>query len=120
MPDDAGDDAADAAADDVAGAPDAAVVIRVVRSGGIAGTRRAWLLVSQQDSAWAETIDACPWGDEPATTTPDRLVWRVRVSAPPPAREATVPEAALEGPWRELVERVRAEGDAVRPPEAAS
>ena len=33
-------------------------------------------------------------------------------------RRATVPESALDGPWRALVARVRDEGRPVRPPDA--
>ena len=78
------------------------------RTGGVAGTTRTWS-VRVDDGAdelpgWSALVDACPW-DEPAAPTPgaDRFVYLVRAGD----REARLGEAAVDGPWRRLVDRVR-------------
>ena len=79
--------------------------VTVVRTGGIAGVRREWEASGPRDE-WLPLIEACPWrsvGGDPASR--DRFVYRITVSAPP--RRATVPEGALTGPWKALVDRVR-------------
>jgi len=80
----------------------------VSRTGGVAGTTRTWS-VRVDDGAdelpgWSALVDACPW-DEPAAPTPgaDRFVYLVRAGD----REARLGEAAVDGPWRRLVDRVR-------------
>jgi|GEM_PF-488741 len=100
--------------------PTAAVVIRVTRSGGVAGIRRTWSVESAESDGWAPLVDGCPWSDEPKSYEPeshgpDRFVWFIEVRAPEPARAAQLPDAAVQGPWRRLVDRVREQGDAVRP-----
>lgn len=79
----------------------------MTRSGGFAGLSRQWAVVvdDQQDrDAWQRLIDSLPWDDRPRTAPqPDRYVYRIRVSR----RQITLPEQKLDGPWRELVERVR-------------
>lgn len=92
-----------------------AVVIRVTRSGGVAGIRRGWRIESAEPDGWAPLVDACPWQDEPGSSGADRFVWRIEVRAPEPPRRAELPDAAVQGPWRELVERVRQEGSPVTP-----
>jgi len=80
----------------------------VSRTGGVAGRTRTWS-VRVDDGAdelpgWSALVDACPW-DEPAPPTPgaDRFVYLVRAGD----REARLGEAAVDGPWRRLVDRVR-------------
>jgi hypothetical protein len=96
-------------------ADDPEVRISVTRSGGVAGLRRGWCIESHEPGAWRPLVEACPWDEEPGTAGADRFVWRIEVSAPPPARTAELPETAVHGPWRALVERVREEGEPVRP-----
>jgi hypothetical protein len=96
--------------------PTPAVAIRVTRSGGVTGMLRVWRVESFDPDGWQPLVDACPWDDGPRPATPDRFVWRIEVRAPEPTREAELPETAVEGPWRELVDRVREEGEAVPPP----
>ena len=82
------------------------VVVRVVRTGGIAGGRREWAASGPRDE-WLPLVEACPWravATDPASR--DRFVYSITVSAP--RRRATVPEGALTGPWKALVDRVRA------------
>lgn len=93
-----------------------AVVIRVTRSGGVAGIRRGWRIESAEPDRWMPLVDACPWQDEPCSPGADRFVWRIEVRAPEPPRSAELPETAVQGPWRELVDRVRQEGLPVAPP----
>jgi hypothetical protein len=81
------------------------VEIAVSRTGGMAGMTRTWSVrVDDAASEWGEHVDACPW-DEPAVPTPgaDRFVYLVRAGD----REARLGEAAVDGPWRRLVDRVR-------------
>lgn len=91
--------------------PDARIVIAVVRSGGIAGIRRQWHVVAEPGDAddWIDLIDRCPWDqDADAGTDTDRFVWSIRASTPMARRERELAESALDGPWRALVEAVRA------------
>ncbi len=93
---------------------EAEVRIQVTRSGGVAGIRRGWCVESREPGVWEPLVAACPWDAEPASVDADRFVWRIEVASPPPARTAELPETAVHGPWRELVDRVRAEGEPVR------
>ncbi|QNA91506.1 MULTISPECIES: protealysin inhibitor emfourin [unclassified Microbacterium] len=90
---------------------DAQVVIAVVRSGGIAGIRRQWRVEAESDDAveWIDLIDSCPWDQETeADSGADRFVWSIRARTPSERRERELPDSALDGPWRALVEAVRA------------
>ena len=89
---------------------DGILVITVVRSGGFAGLRQEWQAeVEEQDrDDWMPLIQACPWGrtlSDP--TSRDRYLWRIEARGPRLRRSATVPDAHLDGPWRDLVDRVR-------------
>lgn len=97
--------------------------LSVQRSGGIAGMDRLWSVQAVTPDArnhWQPLIEACPW-DEPAgragggagngdvtTVQPDRFVYRIRAGQ----RRATVPEQDLVGPWRTLVDTMRAAAEA--------
>jgi hypothetical protein len=84
------------------------VEVAVSRTGGIAGMTRTWSVRVDDGSddlpGWRALVDACPW-DEPAvpTTGADRFVYLVRADE----RQARLGEAAVVGPWRRLVDRVR-------------
>jgi len=91
--------------------PPAAVLITVTRSGGFAGVRRTWYVESDESDGWPPLVEACPWREEPDPSGADRFVWHIEVRAPAPAREARLPEEAVQGPWRELVDRVRERGE---------
>jgi len=105
---------------------DASVTIAVIRSGGIAGMRRAWRAEPAPADAphWVALIDDCPW-DEPAPGPigADQFTWRIvarcetRESAVADERAASLPDHGLQGPWRALVEEVRARGLPVSPDE---
>ncbi|MDQ0643862.1 protealysin inhibitor emfourin [Microbacterium murale] len=87
-------------------------VIAVIRTGGLAGIRRRWHVVPQHDDEprWIELIDSCPW-DDPAGTPEreaDRYIWRIQARTPAARLERELPESALDGPWRQLVDAVRA------------
>ena len=88
------------------------IVILVVRSGGIGGLRRQWRVAppTSDSSRWIALIDDCPWDDaggDPAGA--DRYVWRISaVEGDGPPREAELPESRLDGPWRTLIDEVRA------------
>ncbi len=99
-----------------------AVDIRVTRAGGVAGIRRGWCVESPEPSAWEPLVEACPWDEVPDAELTDaeragadHFEWIIEVLAPAPARSAALPEDAVDGPWRELVDRVRDEGRTVRP-----
>jgi hypothetical protein len=89
--------------------------VEVVRNGGFAGISRGWQAdVDEQPDKddWIVLIDDLPWDDVPAQPSePDRYTWIIRIAAPETPEstehEAAVPERALTGGWRELVDRVR-------------
>ncbi len=90
---------------------DGILIITVVRSGGFAGLRQQWEAEVDQDETddWMPLIQACPWGTTLTDpTSRDRYVWRIQARGPRLRRSATVPDAHLDGPWSELVARVRA------------
>ncbi len=92
------------------GSSDAPVVIAVVRTGGIAGIRRKWRVEPDPTEThhWIAMIDSCPWdADHDADAGADRFVWLIRVRTPSEERERELPDSALDGPWRELVNAVR-------------
>ncbi|MEC5178931.1 protealysin inhibitor emfourin [Arthrobacter sp. CG_A4] len=87
--------------------------ITVQRSGGIAGMKRTWsVLATPPDDRelWQPLVEACPWEDVPknarsaATGQPDRFLYSIRAGQ----RRATLPEQAVTGPWRDLVDQARA------------
>jgi hypothetical protein len=84
--------------------------VTVTRSGGFAGLSVAWTVrIEEQpdEDQWRELLDRLPWGGSgPASDEPDRYVYRVRFAR----HEAVIPEKALTGPWRELVDRVKEAG----------
>ena len=81
--------------------------VSVTRSGGIAGLSRTWAITvdDQPDrDEWMSLIASLPWQNRERTAPqPDRYVYLIRCSR----RRISLPEQKLEGPWRELVERVR-------------
>ena len=90
---------------------DAQVVIAVVRTGGIAGIRRQWRVEAEPDDTveWIDLIDRCPWDQEPdGSVGADRFMWSIRARTPSERRERELPDSALDGPWRALVDAVRA------------
>ncbi len=94
---------------------DGILLVTVVRSGGFAGLRREWQAAVGDDERddWMLLIQACPWGRIPTDpTSSDRFVWRIEARGPRLRRSASVPDAFLDGPWRELVDRVRTTNDA--------
>jgi hypothetical protein len=97
---------------------DPQVVIAVVRTGGIAGIRRQWRVEPDPADApeWLSMVDSCPWdADGDTSTGADRFVWLIRVHTPSEKRERELPDSALDGPWRELVDAVRAAAKAAAP-----
>src|SRR5690554_2115601 len=83
------------------------MIITMTRSGGFDGISRVWSVrIEEQpdEEQWRELIDRLPWGRSNATPDePDRYVYRVRCAP----HETVIPERRLDGPWRELVERVQ-------------
>jgi hypothetical protein len=77
--------------------------VTVTRSGGFAGLTQTWS-VDASPAEWRSLLDSLPWDRRPTVASVDRYVYRIRVSR----RQITLPEERVEGPWRELVERVRA------------
>lgn len=89
---------------------DARIVVTVVRTGGIAGLRRHWQVEPPVDEnpRWVTLIEQCPW-DAACEVLPgaDRYVWRIRAHTAADRRQRDIPDGALAGPWRELVDAVR-------------
>lgn len=80
--------------------------IEVSRSGGFAGIARTWRVELDQAPDPKELqclVDACPWDTPPAASSgADRYVFHLTAGV----REATLPEPAVDGPWRELIDLV--------------
>jgi hypothetical protein len=110
--------------------PASTLRITVTRSGGVAGLSPRWTVEAEAEpdvAEWLALVDSCPWDDEgaDAETAADRFVYTIRVlmqpaeagADQPRADEATpiapeergarIPEKKLDGPWRELVDRVK-------------
>ena len=111
--------------------PGPPVEVDVARTGGVAGITRRWTAQPPEDEAseWISLIDRCPWDETGAVAAepgadggpmPDRFVWWIRASwvgADP--REAELPDDAVTGAWRELIDAVREWNRAANPPERA-
>lgn len=92
--------------------------ITVQRSGGIAGIERVWSVQAatpDDRNQWQSLVEACPWDELPASAAdagsnsqPDRFVYSIRAGE----RRATLPERDLTGPWRTLVDTMRAAAEA--------
>ncbi len=93
----------------MANAAERILVIIVVRTGGFAGLTREWRTEARDEDDWLPLIEACPWRQVPPADqlSRDRFVWRIEVKAPDLRRKATLPDSALDGPWRTLVQRVQ-------------
>ncbi|HSU47415.1 MAG TPA: protealysin inhibitor emfourin [Arthrobacter sp.] len=91
--------------------------IKVERSGGIAAVTRVWTVDARTDSdlsQWQPLVEACPWDSVPSTPRaaaaafdapqPDRFLYAITAGQ----RRAALPEQALTGPWRVLVDTARA------------
>jgi hypothetical protein len=94
------------------------VKITVQRSGGIAGMERVWSVqaVTRDDrNQWQPLVEACPWDELPSMNTaqPDRFVYRIRAGE----RRATLSEQDLIGPWRILVDTMRAAAESPAQPD---
>jgi hypothetical protein len=80
----------------------------VSRSGGIAGIRITWeVQVDEQPDAfqWTQFLQQLPWDEVDDTEPkPDRFIYRIRCAP----HEVVLAEPQVSGPWRELVDRVRA------------
>ena len=97
--------------------------ISVERTGGIAAITRVWTVEAQSETAineWQFLVEACPWDAVPRTTraaaqafsdtVPDRFIYSIRAGQ----RRAALPERAVTGPWRILVDSVRAAAEEAR------
>ena len=97
--------------------------ISVERSGGIAALTRVWTVHAQTQSAksqWQPIVEACPWDAVPKTVRaasaaasgnqPDRFIYSIRAGQ----RRAALPEQAVTGPWRVLVDSTRAASEDAR------
>ncbi|GAB5077773.1 protealysin inhibitor emfourin [Arthrobacter sp. AD-310] len=91
--------------------------ISVERTGGIAAMTRLWTVDARSKAAlnqWQPIVEACPWDAVPRTpraaaaefagNQPDRFIYSIRAGE----RRAALPERAVTGPWRVLVDRTRA------------
>ena len=79
---------------------------------------RVWsvqALTPDDRSQWQPLVEACPWDELPKsdTTQPDRFIYRIRAGE----RRATLPERDLVGPWRILVETMRAAAESPDQPD---
>lgn len=88
--------------------------VEVSRSGGVAGIRLTWeVLVDEQPDPeeWQSFLTSLPWDEVgQAAPAPDRFLYRIRCAP----HEVVLPEPEVQGPWRELVDRVRSAGTSMR------
>jgi hypothetical protein len=95
------------------------MIVTVQRSGGFAGLTRTWQVdvdAEPDTESWLVLLELVPWSQAPArprAVQPDRFVWVISAGTTP-AKKAALPEQDVTGPWRELVDRVRAASDAER------
>ena len=95
---------------DLGGDGDDRVIVVVVRSGGLLGRSKRWVAEPEASHTerWVTLIERCPWDQRTdATGGADRYMWSIHATLPGERREQEVPDAALDGPWRDLVEAVR-------------
>ncbi|MGX5716542.1 protealysin inhibitor emfourin [Arthrobacter sp. MAHUQ-56] len=91
--------------------------IKVERTGGLAAMTRVWTVEARTDTdlnQWQPIVEACPWDAVPRTQRaaaaayespqPDRFFYSISAGQ----RRAALPEQALTGPWRVLVDSARA------------
>lgn len=108
--------------------PEPAVTVTVVRSGGFAGIPRRWQVAAPAPEAdlWITLVEQCPWDRcpparedaSPKAGEPDRFSWtlhalladteRAGAAARPTEHRATLTETEASGPWRALIDAVRA------------
>ncbi|NQX33398.1 hypothetical protein HQQ85_01150 [Herbiconiux sp. VKM Ac-2851] len=102
--------------------------ITVARSGGVAGMSPRWSIEASEENdvdSWLSLVESCPWdapdpADGSGASGPDgagapgadRFVYTIRVLVDAPDEPevehgARVPEQHLDGPWRDLVDRVK-------------
>ena len=97
--------------------------ISVERTGGIAAITRVWTVEARTEAArnqWQPIVEACPWDAVPSTpraaaatgTMPDRFIYSIRAGQ----RRAALPEQAVTGPWRIVVDSTRAAAEEARSP----
>ncbi|WP_454131283.1 protealysin inhibitor emfourin [Microbacterium lacticum] len=98
-----------------AGGP--AVAVTVVRSGGLAGMHRRWVVEADASDAdpWIALVEACPWDDcgsasASSASNPrgaDRFSYRLSARVRGAERQADLAESDAVGPWRTLIDAVR-------------
>lgn len=98
------------------------VAVTVVRTGGVAGLSRRWHAAGDAASGLVDLVERCPWDacDEEAPAAPegaDRFTWSVSAVRGPQERHADLAEHDLDGPWRELIDAVRALARSVATPQ---
>jgi hypothetical protein len=97
--------------------------ISVERTGGIAAMTRVWTVNAVSETArnrWQPIVEACPWDAVPRTpraaasqfqeAQPDRFIYSIRAGQ----HRAALPERAVTGPWRVLVDSTRAAAEEAR------
>ncbi|WP_082569257.1 hypothetical protein [Microbacterium sp. Root180] len=107
-----------------AAAPAPPVEVAVTRTGGFAGLTKRWHAEPAGDEAsvWIDLIAQCPWdapadvsaavrvdgSDGPPPVGADRFTWWIRARCgEQDEREAELPDDAVVGAWRDLVDAVR-------------
>jgi hypothetical protein len=94
------------------------ITVIVARTGGIAGMRREWRAEPppKEEPHWIALIEECPWDADPGDAGgADRFVWNIEAHCGPRQKQAELPDRAVQGPWRELVDEVRAFSQPAKP-----
>lgn len=102
------------------------VSIAVERTGGIAGLVRRWTVAAarDEDDRWVSLVAACPWPEADSAVPSvaagaDRFCWSLTAVQDGETRHVELGESELDGPWRTLVDAVRAAA-ATRPAPSAT
>lgn len=80
--------------------------IEVSRSGGFAGLSRTWSVEvspAEAEERWLPLLEQAE-AENAETLHRDRFIYHIVVVG---YRDAMVPESAVQGPWKELLERAR-------------
>jgi len=98
------------------------VRVTVARSGGIAGLTRRWSVTAppHEPAEWVALVQRCPWesSEDPtgaasdAQRGADRFTWTIDVDLDGRSHRAVIPETRADGPWRALIDAVRASDSA--------
>ncbi|WP_298254299.1 protealysin inhibitor emfourin [uncultured Arthrobacter sp.] len=88
--------------------------IEITRSGGVGGLTRRWSVdvsTTEAEQRWLPLAEAEAAAPDPPDDQRDRFTYVITIGY----TEVSLPESRLEEPWRELIDRARADPTAPHP-----